>query len=343
VSARWIPALAVAFLLPACGGGRPSPAVDASPAPSAPEVSSPADPADELLGRAPASDRPSTELATPRVTLLDTGEAPHRPLRYAFAPGRVEVPAAGTLTATYAIAGATAGGEPMPDRAPTTIAAPSEVTITELDADGTATISVDHRAGRVTDPGGLDGEELRTVEQALDRLEEVRATYRIDDRGFVTPVEVEAPDPAPRWGGADVTALAHRVPAFVPPLPAEPVGVGATWTVTRPTEIAGVFVDQAVRVELLERDGDLLELLVTVQDAGPTDGGAVTGSEDVEVTFASLEVDGGGNVTTRLDRPVPVGASHGLTATFAFVVIDDDGRRTVQRTVVSDASYEVDG
>jgi hypothetical protein len=342
VSARWIPTLAVALLLPACGGGTPSPSIEASPE-RTPEVTSSADPADELLAGAPEADASATGLAVPRVTLLDAGEAPHRPLRYAFAPGRVEVPAAGTLTATYATAGTTTSGEPLADRGPTTVAAPSEVTIVDLDEDGTATVRVDHRGGQVTEPGGLDPEELRAVEHALDGLGEVWATYRIDDRGFVTPVAEDGPDPARRWAGSDVTALARRVPAFVQPLPAEPVGVGASWTVTRPTEIAGVLVEQTTTVELLERDGDLLELLVTVRDAGPVGAGSLTASRDREVTLTALQVDGGGNVTARLDRPVPVGASHGLTATFAFAVTDVEGRRTIERTVVSDASYEVDG
>jgi hypothetical protein len=342
VSARWIPTLAVALLLPACGGGTPSPSIEASPE-RTPGVTSSADPTDELRDPASASAGETSELATSRVTLLDAGDDPRRPLRYAFAPGRVEVPAAGTLTATYATAGTTAAGEPLAERGPTTIAAPSEVTVMDLDEDGTATVSVDHRSGHITDAGGLDDEGVRTVEHALDGLEEVRATYRIDDRGFVTPVAEEAPDPAPRWAGSDVTALARRVPAFVQPLPAEPVGVGASWTVTRPTEIAGVLVEQTTTVELLERDGDLLELLVTVQEAGPVGTGTISTSGDAEVTLTALEVDGGGNVTARLDRPIPVGASHGLTATFAFAVDDADGRRAVERTVVSDASYEVDG
>jgi hypothetical protein len=342
VSARWIPTLVVALLLPACGGGTPSPSIEASPE-RTPEVTASVDPTEELLEGAPETDTSTAELAAPRVTLLDAGEAPHRPLRYAFAPGRVEVSAAGTLTATYATTGTTTGGQPLADRGPTTVAAPSEVTVVDLDEDGTATVRVDHGGGHITDPGGLDPEERRTVEQALDGLEEVRATYRIDDRGFVTPVAEEGPEPALRWAGSDVTALARRVPAFVQPLPAEPVGVGATWTVTRPTEIAGVLVEQTTVVELLERDGDLLELLVTVQDAGPVGAGTLTSSDEVEVTLTALEVDGGGNVTARLDRPVPVGASQGLTATFAFTVSDVEGRRTVERTVVSDASYEVEG
>jgi hypothetical protein len=342
VAARWIPTLAVALLLSACGGETPSPSIEAGPE-LAPEASSSADPTDELLEGTPETDASASELASPRVTLLDAGEPPHRPLRYAFAPGQVEVPAVGTLTATYATTGTTVGGQPLADRGPTTVAAPSEVTVVDLDEDGTATVRVDHRSGRITDPGGLDPDERRTVEQALDGLEEVRATYRIDDRGFVTPVAEEGPDPALRWAGSDVTALARRVPAFVQPLPAEPVGVGASWTVTRPTEIAGVLVEQTTVVEVLERDGDLLELLVTVQDAGPVGAGTLPSSAEVEVTLTAIEVDGGGNVTARLDRPVPVGASHGLTATFAFAVSDAEGRRTVERRVVSDASYEVDG
>jgi hypothetical protein len=338
--------VAALSLLSACSGApTPAPSIEASPdgaAPgttTAPEAGSDTD---ELT-----SDDPPTTLAAEEdlgrttVTLLDVGEEPHRELRYAFS--QTPTPVAGTFTATYGVSGTDAAGEPLPDRAPVTVAAPTEVAVVEVDDDGTATVTFDYGSGEVTDPGALEGPDLAAVESTLEALTEVQATYRVDDRGFVTLLDADGPDTGAGAGGTDVTAIARRVPAFVQPLPAEPVGVGARWTVTTTIEVGGVPVVHTVSVELLERDGELLELLFTIDEADPA-----AGSEDVDpsadtLTISSLSVDGGGNVTTRLDRPVPIGAAKGLTAELQLEVTRGDERTRFDRTILSDASLETDG
>jgi hypothetical protein len=343
--------VAALSLLSACSGApTPAPSIEASPDRStpetttAPEADGDADPdTDELT----SDDPPTTlaaeeELGRSTVTLLDVGEEPHRELRYAFS--QTQTPVAGTFTATYGVSGTDAAGEPLPDRAPVTVAAPTEVAVVEVDDDGTATVTFGYGSAEVTDPGGLEGPELAAVESTLEALAEVQATYRVDDRGFVTLLDADAPDTDERAGGTDVTAIARRVPAFVQPLPAEPVGVGARWTVTTAIEVGGLPVVHTVSVELLERDGELLELLFTIDEADPA-----AGSEDVDpsadrtLTISSLSVDGGGNVTTRLDRPVPIGAAKGLTAELQLELTRGDERTRFDRTILSDASLETDG
>jgi hypothetical protein len=61
------------------------------------------------------------------------------------------------------------------------------------------------------------------------------------------------------------------------------------------------------------------------------------------VQLIELTLDGGGNSTTRLDRPLPVGASHGMTAQMILQLLGSDGGEPLQRTIVSDASLETDG
>jgi hypothetical protein len=348
VTVRWIPTLVVALLLSACAGApTPAPWIEASPEDTSSGVPGP----DGHVGGRPAPAAPAplergrTELERPRVRLVDAGEEPRRELRYDFERSRVEVPVPGTLTATYGVGGTSTSDDALPERDPTTVAAPTEVTVVDVDEAGAATVAFGYGAGQVTDPGGLEDTELTTVERSLRTLQQVHSTYRIDDRGFLTLLDAEEPPEARRWVGTDVTSLARRVPAFVQPLPAEPVGVGAIWTISSSTDVGGVLVPQTITVELLERDGDHLELLFTVEEAGPADGGPGSGrsAAEADAALSSQTLDGGGNVTTRLDRPIPLGASKGLTATLVFEVDRGAARSSVERTIVSDASFEVAG
>jgi hypothetical protein len=339
--------LAALALLPACAGGpTPAPSIESSPelTPSGPTATSPeAGDAEVLASEDPSIDPPEEDAPDrTRVTLVDAGDEPHRELRYDFGDATVDVPVAATLTTTYGVSGRDEAGDALPDRAPTTIAAPTEVTVVDVDDEGAATVTFEYGGGEVTESGGLEGAELTAVEEALATLADVEATYQVDDRGFVTLLDAEGPDDGE--DATDVTALARRVPAFVQPLPADPVGIGARWTVTTTVELGGLPVVHTVTVELLDRDGDLLELLFTVDDAVPLERpDPDSATDDRARTISSLSLDGGGNVTTRLDRPVPVGAAKGLTADLVLELLRDGERTRIDRTILSDASLETDG
>jgi hypothetical protein len=336
VTVRAIPLIvAVVLLLPACTSDvTPAPSIAASPdtAPTATEDADGDAPPGPAAAGTSASDAGGTTL-----TLVDAGDAPRRTLRYDFSATRLEAPLPGTVTSTFGGAGTTAGESP-PAREPTTVAAPTEVTVVEVDDDGTATVDFVFTGGEVVEPGGADGQELARLETIMDALAGVQTSFEVDDRGFTTPVGLQG-------SGASelrpaVTAITRRVPSFVQPLPAEPVGVGAVWTVQHTTHLDGLPVEHSTTVELLDVDGDVIELLFTVTDAVPSDERAAPG----ETRITELTLDGGGNSTTRLDRPLPIGASHGLTAQMILQLLgSDDGGELLQRTIVSDASLETSG
>jgi hypothetical protein len=342
VTARALPLiLAVSLLLPACAGDvAPAPSIEASPDTSSPltdeatgDATDDAPPGPAAAGSSAVSSDGTT------LSLVDAGDAPRRTLRYDLSEARPEVPLEGTVTTTYGITGTTSAGEPLPAREATTVAAPVEVTVVDVDEDGTAEVSFAFTGGRIVEPGGAEGQELVGLEAIMEALTGVRTTFEVDDRGFSTPIGLEG------LGGSrpDVTAIARRVPSFVQPLPAEPVGVGAVWTVRRVTHVGGFPVEHATTVELLDIDGDVLELLFTVTDAVPTVEGAAVPVLPRQMRITELTLDGGGNSTTRLDRPLPIGASHGMTAQMLLQLLGTDGDEPLQRTIVSDASLETNG
>jgi hypothetical protein len=333
------PTLAL-LLLSACASGQPrAPSIDASP------------PAESSGGAAIVDDR-GARSTTPEtvarggttVALVDAGEAPRRELRYDFAGARRDVPVGGVLTTTYGVGGTDRGGDPLPSRPPTTLAASTEMTVLDVDDEGTATVAFAFADGAVTDTGGASTRELEQLQALVEALPRVRSTYEVDDRGFTTLVDVAAPADrvtadGSAAGGFDAVTVAQRLPAFVQPLPAEPVGVGAVWSVVGSTHLGTLPVTYAMTVELLDLDGDLLELLFTVDDATRADVmSAASGSPVDAVT--GLALTGGGNVTTRLDQALPLAAATGMTAE---VALDPERSTTLQRTIVSDASLETTG
>jgi hypothetical protein len=58
---------------------------------------------------------------------------------------------------------------------------------------------------------------------------------------------------------------------------------------------------------------------------------------------SAVALDGGGNVTARLDRPVPLGASKGLTVELEDAALGAGPGAPLDRTLVWDASLETSG
>jgi hypothetical protein len=344
VTAPAIPLVVAALLLlPACAGDTtPAPSIEATPD----TASTPTEGTDTGAGGdgppgAAAAGTSASDADRTILTLVDAGDAPRRSLRYDFSAARLEVPSPGTVTSTFGIAGTTAAGESLPAREATTVAAPTEVTVVEVDDAGTATVEFAFTGGDVVEPGGAEGQELARLEAVMEALAGVRTVFEVDDRGFTTPIGLEGSEAS--GSRPDVTAITRRVPSFVQPLPDEPIGVGAVWTVQRITHLDGFPVEHSTTVELLDIDGDLIELLFTVTDAVPTGEEGAAPALPGQVQLIELTLDGGGNSTTRLDRPLPVGASHGMTAQMILQLLGSDGGEPLQRTIVSDASLETDG
>jgi hypothetical protein len=325
VTAPAIPLIVAALLLlPACAGDTtPAPSIEATPD----TASTPTEDTDAGAGGdgPPGAAAAGTSASDPDstiLTLVDAGDAPRRALRYDFSAAKLEVPVSGTVTNTYGIAGTTAAGEALPAREATTVAAPTEMTVVDVDDDGTATVSFAFTGGEIVEPGGAEGQELTGLEAVMEALAGVQTTFEVDDRGFTTPIGLEGLGAS--GSRPDVTAITRRVPSFVQPLPAEPIGVGAVWTVQRITHLSGFPVEHTTTVELLDIDGDLIELLFTVTDAVPAGEEATAPVLPGQVQLIELTLDGGGNSTTRLDRPLPVGASHGMTAQATLQLLGTD-------------------
>ena len=87
--------------------------------------------------------------------------------------------------------------------------------------------------------------------------------------------------------------------------PEQPIGLGAEWEVKLPMKMMGMTIDQTVRYELLELDGDIGKLKVGFEidvSGSPTFPGMPLG---IKVEFDKFEGEGDGTMAFDLTNLVP--------------------------------------
>jgi hypothetical protein len=211
------------------------------------------------------TEAPVARSAAPEV--LDPGDEPRQELRVAYQEGdEAQV----TFTSDLQVTQESAGRTQRLDSPP--IAQTLTYRVGEVGPEGAAlTVSIDEVAARGKGTG-LD-------EDAIDALdEELAPMVGVEGRGTVTPLgelvdfTFDVPDDAPDEVAAQLAALEDQVPALGPSLPAEPVGVGATWRTTSTSSVGGAEVGTTTTVTVTDLQGGTLAYTATIEtSAEPQD------------------------------------------------------------------------
>lgn len=276
------------LLATACSGADEGATADPTPAPA------PAD-ASEAAGSAAAG----SAAGGSSVTLITPGDQPRTELRYDLAAGeRYKA----TMRQRQTLA-QTVDGQSQPE---------VEVDlrfaiVTDVERDGdiyTARSSLRNgRAGKDLDP-----QVAAAVEASLAGLEDLTMVDTFDAHGAVIDREIEGLDTA-----GDDTGLLSTVESLqqtdVPslPLPADPVGVGAQWSATADFDVQGIPMTQTSEYEVLEIDGDVVELAVTTEQAVPagTQVGADQSAMGADVEVQAWDITGDATVELDLTHAFP--------------------------------------
>jgi hypothetical protein len=205
-----------------------------------------------------------------------------------------------------------------------------------VDPDGRA--RVEWTARRVPPPA----EPGQPPQEVLPGIQDV---YEL--RGTVTPDgEVRDLDVArqPSSEGADlerraqIEAQAAEFQALAPRLPAEPVGVGAVWEVTRTASMIGMRLRMTSTCVLVEADGDRLRIETKYSVTAPPQGldlmqylGLPPG-ESPAITVLSFTASGRQDYTLDLDHPLVAEARSTGGVDFSWVTPIKDVRTTFSVT-----------
>jgi hypothetical protein len=129
----------------------------------------------------------------------------------------------------------------------------------------------------------------------------------LTDRGFSHEVALAEVPPSNRVMLQVASGLRQTLTQLSPPLPAEPIGVGAKWKVKRAVEQNGVPAVEEDSYELIARMGDQLRIkLVMTQTATPQEVHAANVPPGTKVRLDALESSGNGEILLDLGKPMPI-------------------------------------
>jgi hypothetical protein len=203
---------------------------------------------------------PPPELA---VTLVDPGQAPLEPLRYAIPADTVvqslldirDVDAAIEETEDSADAFGVLPGFRLLLHAGPTVTIPK----------GTRYILRISKAESVL-PEGVTERQTQEVEQGVQALRGMRGRFDLNTQGIVVDADVPWAQGQERIHPRVAITIGNvRSVVATIPLPKEPVGIGAVWEVRRPLRIWSARVTQVTRYELTDRVGGRFRVAITVQ------------------------------------------------------------------------------
>ena len=239
------------------------------------------------------------------VTLVDPGEAPREPLRYAIPAGTVVRTlldirdSEATIEQTEDSAGAfgVLPGFKLLMHAGPTVPLPK----------GTRYVLRISKAESVL-PEGVTERQMKEVEQGIEALRGMRARFDLNEQGIVVDADVPWAQGQERIHPRVAITIGNVRSAIATiPLPREPVGIGAVWEVRRPLRIWSARMTQVTRYELTDRVGGRFRVAVTVhQTAAPQ---VADLNPQLEMHVRSYEMHAQGHALADLSLPLALEAS----------------------------------
>jgi hypothetical protein len=255
--------------------------------------------------------------------LAEAGSEPREKLRYKRAPGLgedlvIEFGLASLLETTTEAALVT----------PPVLSLGLNVKTAKCDG-ATCSYAFEFRVIGVKMPAGSTEEDSAKVAAAVSPLGQVTGVFEVDDRGVTKNAQLNIPPGTP----PRLLALIGNVRTSLVsvPLPDEAVGIGAKWKVERLHTVGPIKTTQIVSYSLLERQGRILRLGVTLQQTAAPQ----TVPGDVSLNLETYEVSGTGSMLMNLDGITPLTEMH-ATSTLRGSLVKGDKSEPVQASGVLD-------
>ncbi len=268
------------------------------------------------------------------VTLVDPGQAPLEPLRYAIPADTVvrslldiredEVSAEQTEDSEDAF-GVLPGFTLFLNAGPTVIIPKGLRYILRIS-----------KAESVL-PEGVTDRQAQEAEQGVEALRGMRGRFDINTQGIVVDADVPWAQGQVRIHPRVAITIGNVRSAIATiPLPLEPVGIGAVWEVRRPLRIWSARVTQVTRYELTDRVGDRFRVTVTVQQTAAPQVADL--NPELEMHVRSYEMHARGFALADLGLPLALEASLEASSAADFALVSPEkteplmsARRTILR------------
>lgn len=239
------------------------------------------------------------------VTLVDPGQTPAEPLRYAIPEGTV----VNTLLDVRDVA---ASGEEPEDAEDAFGVLPGFTLL--MHTGPTVPVPKGNRyilrISKATPvlPEGVTERQTQEVEQGVKALQGMRGRFDVNTQGIVLDADVPWAQGQERIHPRTAITIGNVRSAIATiPLPLEPVGIGAVWEVRRPLRIWSARVTQVTRYELTDRVGGRFRVAITVhQKAAPQ---VADLNPELEMHVRGYEMHARGHALADLSLPMALEAS----------------------------------
>ncbi len=260
------------------------------------------------------------------LEVTDPGAEPRRALRFTPEVGQQEtIQMRMLMSMEMVIGGQSAGAMALP---PMLLDMDTEVT--EVDGDeiqysAAVTQAVVDRSDGGT---GMPPSVLDELERSLKPLEGMQGYARITNTGHALEADFQLPPDAPADLAQQMSSFSDSAENLAAPVPDEPVGVGASWSVyTRMDSSKGFKIVQRADYALVELKDDRMVLEVDlVQQPLEANPQMDTLPPGAAMNMTRFESGGAGESVVRFDRLVPVASLATVDMDFAFS-IEGDGQQ----------------
>lgn len=231
------------------------------------------------------------------VRLLDAGEQPVAPLRYAIPSGKMQRAQLDFRIASTATEDVSEAFGVLPGFQLVLSAGPAKLTESGFQYE------LRIRTAEAVAPEGTPEPLLSDVDRGIRALTGMRGILDIDNRGIVHAANVpwtpERSDVHPRL----VVMLNNvRSALAIVPFPLEPVGVGARWEVRRRVSVWSARLEQVVTYTLVERSIDQVRLGVAFEQTSAPQTSSI--NPEVDIRLTKYQSVGSGEVRVRLGSPL---------------------------------------
>ena len=187
--------------------------------------------------------------ASPRVTLVSSGNSPRSPLRLALTEGTVTQ---ATMEFSESIKQSLDG---KPTTAVTTppIQVVLESTVGPVSSEGNAQVSYAYRDVTVVDDGSTSATRRDQLETGLAPLTAVTTSGTVTTRNAFVDFKTEGTEGLDPSVAQILNQLTDQFSSLSVPFPREAVGTGARWRATTSVRVAGIDVQQSYIYRLRER------------------------------------------------------------------------------------------
>ncbi|HIK29467.1 MAG: DUF6263 family protein [Oscillatoriaceae bacterium SKW80] len=246
----------------------------------------------------------ASSAAQPKIELLQAGAEPRRVLR--FQPA-VNARQTTTMKMKMNIEMAI-DNQPLPQMTLPTTVTTIETTVTRVDANGDIHYQFHYPNIDVINDESAPPESLQIMRYSIkNMLAGLRGEGIIDSRGYNKGAKIIPPEGS-KMPKELLEGISNYIGQISFPLPDEPIGIGAQWSVSDELNVNGINVNQIAKYELMNLENNAATLKVNIQQqASPQQQKLNAGLPDgVETTLKSYSGQGEGEAKIRLDELMPI-------------------------------------